>query len=327
MDGKKIIILSLLAMAALLAGLPLIVQAQDEPPQIFVGTARVNGLPVASGMPVTAWQSDRQIAETTTGGGGEFVLQVSGKEGILSFRIGEMTADQRVPWQLGDITKEFILTANDAADPCFTLPRGARALAEVAEPFHEITGKATVNGWPAPPGTPITAWIVLSSPEPAGGGTYNGVHQVAYTVTGAEGSFTLPIVRSLDDVFSSGVTFMIGKLEAAEIYYNYEYSGTVTVGFDLTSKPEAPGLCQGGGSGTEMEELLAGKFIRAFTFDNAAKEWLFYDPAVGDANTLQTFIPGRAYFILVSESVGVSLNGNYQELSHIAGNGWNLIVW
>ena len=308
MSGKKSIILPLLAMAALLAALPLIAQAQSEPPQIFVGTARVNGLPVASGVPVTVWQNDRKIAETATGGGGEFTLQVTGKEGILSFRIGELTADQKVPWRLGDITKGFVLTAKDAADPCFTLPPGATALAEVDLPYYEITGKATVNGLPVPPGTPITAWQDF----------YGQQSQIGYTLTGAEGSFTLQIIG-----ISDHINFRIGRMGALEGLFS-GFSGGGTFSIDLTA---ADSPCAGSGSGAAMDKLLAGKFVRAFTFDNAAKEWLFYDSAVGDANTLQSFIPGRAYFILVSESVGVSLNGSYQELSCIAGNCWNLIVW
>lgn len=308
MSGKKSIILPLLAMAALLAALPLIARAQSEPPQIFVGTARVNGLPVASGMPVTVWQNDRKIAETATGGGGDFTLQVTGKEGILSFRIGELTADQKVPWRLGDITKGFILTANDAADPCFTLPRGATALAEVDQPYHEITGKATVNGFPVPPGTPITAWQYFDDQQ----------SQIGYTLTGAEGSFTLQIIGIADLI-----NFRIGRMGTLESLFS-GFSGGGTFSIDLTA---ADSPWAGSGSGAAMDELMAGKFLRAFTFDNAAKQWLFYDPAVGEASTLQFFIPGRAYFILVSESVGVSLNGSYQELSCIAANCWNLIVW
>ena len=309
MSGKKSIILPLLAIAALLAALPLIARAQSDPPQIFVGTARVNGLPVASGMPVTVWQNDLKIAETATGSGGEFTLQVTGKEGILSFRIGELTADQKVPWRLGDITKGFILTAKDTADPCFTLPPEATALAEVDRPYYEITGKATVNGLPVPPGTPITAWWL---------GIGGQQSQIGYTLTRAEGSFTLQII-----VNSDHINFRIGRMGALEsLFSGFSGGGTFTI--DLTA---ADSPCAGSGSGAAMDKLLAGKFVRAFTFDNAAKEWLFYDSAVGDASTLQSFIPGRAYFILVSESVGVSLNGSYQELSCIAANCWNLIVW
>ena len=311
MNGRKNIALPLLAIAVLLAALPLLAQAQftEPPPHIFIGTARVNGFPVAAGVPITAWVGARQAAETRAGGGGQFSLLVSAESGdSLSFRIGELTAEQSASWQLGTRDHGFILTASNAADPCFALPPGARALVEVEQPYHEITGKATVNGWPAPLGTPITAWQDFDD-QP---------RQIGYTLAGAEGSFALQIIGIADLI-----TFRIGKMGTRENLFSGR-SGRGTFKIALTAKD---GPCTGYGSGTEMEELLADKFIRAFTFDNAAKEWLFYDPAVGDASTLQTFIPGRAYFILVSENVGVSLNGNYQELSHIAGNGWNLIVW
>lgn len=216
-----LVTIGLLIIAALLAAMPLAAQAQEPPPQIFVGTARVNGFPVAATIPITAWVDNRQVGETVTQSEGEFVLQVSGGEGTLSFRIGELTADQRVPWVLGGLTRGFVLTANDATDPCFTIP---------------IENNFTAN-------------LKVSS------------------------------------------------------------------------------LCRGVGAGWAISELLGDKFTRAFHFDNNAKQWLFYDPLAGDDNTLASFISGHAYFILVSESVSVTLDGKYHNLSCVAGNCWNLIVW
>lgn len=308
-------VIGLLIIATLLAAMPLAAQAQEPPPQVFVGIARVNGFPVAVDTPITAWVGDQKIGETTAIVDGEFVLLAFGGEGVLSFRIGELPADQRVPWLLGDVTRGFILTTNYPADPCFTIPKGATAFAEVDQPFQEIVGKATVNELPAPPGTPITAWDISDDNQ----------RQIGYALTGAEGNFTLKITQ-FSDPFRGIANFRIGKMPAAETYYSENYSGEAPIGFNLTAKP-ATGPCLGWVSGMELDELLEDKFIRAFTFDNAAKQWLFYDPLAGDANTLKEFISGRAYFILVSESVGVSLNGKYHNLSCVAGNCWNLIVW
>lgn len=308
-----LVTIGLLIIATLLAAMPLAAQAQKPPPQIFVGAARVNGFPVAATIPITAWVDNRQVGETTTQSEGEFVLQVSGGEGTLSFRIGELTADQRVPWVLGGLTRGFVLTANDATDPCFTIPKGAAALAEVDHPFREIIGKATVNGLPAPPGTPITAWdnrITVWDNRPFS-------RQVGYAVTGAEGNFTLQIIARYEFL-----SFRIGKLPTKMSYLLGE-----TIENNFTANLEVSSLCRGVGAGWAISELLGDKFTRAFHFDNNAKQWLFYDPLAGDDNTLAVFIPGYAYFILVSESVSVTLDGKYHNLSCVAGNCWNLIVW
>lgn len=72
---------------------------------------------------------------------------------------------------------------------------------------------------------------------------------------------------------------------------------------------------------------LGNRFLRAFHFNNDTKTWTFYDPAAGDANTLENFIAGESYWLLVSETAAVVLKGKTRRLTCAAGNCWNLIVW
>lgn len=73
---------------------------------------------------------------------------------------------------------------------------------------------------------------------------------------------------------------------------------------------------------------------RVFRFDNSTKTWSFYDPrpAFNDANTIREIIEGQVYWIKVTRSVSVSLNGKQRELS-CTNEGtpqedcWNLVVW
>ena len=74
-------------------------------------------------------------------------------------------------------------------------------------------------------------------------------------------------------------------------------------------------------------ENLGDNFVRAFHFNNDTKEWAFYDPMVAEDSTLQNFITGETYLMLVSSTTEVILNNKTRNLTCVGGNCWNQIVW
>lgn len=72
---------------------------------------------------------------------------------------------------------------------------------------------------------------------------------------------------------------------------------------------------------------LGGRLRRVFHFDNATKEWTFYDPEVAAVSTLDNLVAGESYWVLVGETAEVILNGKSRQLTCAGGNCWNLVVW
>ena len=100
-----------LAVFALLTTLPLPAQAQEDPPHIFIGTAKTNGSPVLAGGTVTAWDGDKQIGSATTTDGGNFLIQVNRAPGVIHFKVnGTYAAETHSMWGAGDRTVQFTLT-------------------------------------------------------------------------------------------------------------------------------------------------------------------------------------------------------------------------
>ena len=67
-----------------------------------------------------------------------------------------------------------------------------------------------------------------------------------------------------------------------------------------------------------------------FYFDNARKEWDFYDPRPAYASfiSLKRLQRGEAYWIKVTESAAdLELNGVRRDLTCVAESCWNLVVW
>ncbi|MQG32592.1 MAG: hypothetical protein FI724_10490 [SAR202 cluster bacterium] len=71
---------------------------------------------------------------------------------------------------------------------------------------------------------------------------------------------------------------------------------------------------------TEGENL-----VRVWTFDNSSKTWEFFDPrpAFAHANTIETMVPGRIYWLRLNRVQSAPLNGKVVLL--VAG--WNLVRW
>ena len=157
---------------------------------------------------------------------------------------------------------------------------------------HVFIGTAIVNGLTATTGVPITAW--------------DGDTPIGTTTVTAGGKFKIDVNRS-----SGRITFKIDNVNAAESHPAWEFGGLET-GFTLTADGQ-------GFQGLAAQAMapLGSNFVRAFAYDNDTKNWFFYDPRAGESNTLTSFVTRQPYFILVTESIGVTLNGR----------SWNLIVW
>jgi hypothetical protein len=70
---------------------------------------------------------------------------------------------------------------------------------------------------------------------------------------------------------------------------------------------------------------LGDNLLRVFRFDNANKQWTFYDPRPEFAPfiTLTALETGKAYWIEVERGQAKVINGRYLELFE----GWNLVAW
>ena len=99
---------------------------------------------------------------------------------------------------------------------------------------------------------------------------------------------------------------------------------TASVGFTVTPSGVSAGDIK---ASADAVENIGENFVRAFNFNNDTKTWTFYDPAAGDASTLENFITGESYWILIGETQEVILNNKTRNLTCVAGNCWNLIVW
>ena len=171
-----------------------------------------------------------------------------------------------------------------------------------SEPPHIFTGMATLNGSPAGQGVAIDA--------------YDAWRLIGATVTQAGGRFSIHVHRA-----EGVITFRVNNQAAAESWITWR-QGQVTTGFNLTA---------GGVSSNEQDpaRLFAAlpDLVRAFGFDNATKRWDFFDPAAADVSTLTRFMPGNIYWLLVSRTTLLALNGMERNLSCLEDDCWNLIMW
>ena len=170
-----------------------------------------------------------------------------------------------------------------------------------SEPPHIFTGQATLNGSPAGQGIAIDA--------------YDGGRLIGATVTQAGGRYTIHVHRS-----AGIITFRVNQQAAAESWTTWQ-QGQVTPGFNLTAAA--------GSSESDPSRLFAAlpDLVRAFAFDNATKQWDFFDPVVPEVSTLTRFVPGNTYWLLVSQSAWLLLNEVERNLTCVGDNCWNLIVW
>ena len=298
--------------ALLLALLPWALPAQGEPPHVVMGVATVDGATPAVGTEVTAHDGAGEIGTTFTKEGGSFSLQVSRPTGVISFTVAGVVTKETLPnWASGSRTRGFKLTAYSRPAPCISSIAGPAQPAAVAEvhshePPHIFIGQAQLGGQPAEKDTEITAW--------------DGNIRVGTTHSNAAGTYVIHVARSIGPI-----SFKIAGLPAAQSFSSWS-SGEITTSYNLTATRVLDCLIGTVPVGTVIN-AADGQINRVFTFDNASKKWLFYDPRVAEFSKLQQFTPGTPYLFLVSKSFGVYLNGKYRNLTCSGGNCWNAIVW
>ncbi len=89
-------------MLPLLLTLPAIASAQQVPPHVFICTITVNGLDAPVGTAVTAYIGGVAQGSTTVQGDGAYTLLVNqGTGDAISFKIGNLDADQSATWEQG----------------------------------------------------------------------------------------------------------------------------------------------------------------------------------------------------------------------------------
>ena len=83
-------------------------------------------------------------------------------------------------------------------------------------------------------------------------------------------------------------------------------------------------------SSTKAADALASltqdeNLIRVWTFDNGSKTWEFFDPrpAFSKANTINSMVPSRIYWIQLVRNQSATLNDRVVSLFE----GWNLVPW
>ena len=71
--------------------------------------------------------------------------------------------------------------------------------------------------------------------------------------------------------------------------------------------------------------MAADNLLRVWTFNNAAKQWTFFDPrpVFTAANSIKKLVTGRVYWINVERNEMYALNGKERSLFA----GWNIVAW
>ena len=121
------------------------------------------------------------------------------------------------------------------------------------------------------------------------------------------------------------MAFMVPGLEVGQHTLRVTVAGvTASSVFDIT----VPGVTPGAPTPVaEALEDLGDRLVRVFQFNNDTKRWTFYDPELGELNTLSFMVVGETYLVLVGETTEVVLNGKMRNLTCLGGNCWNQIVW
>lgn len=101
--------------------------------------------------------------------------------------------------------------------------------------------------------------------------------------------------------------------------------------FEVTSSSETAGP---GATPAQALGPLGARLERAFHFDNATKNWSFYDPRpeFASANTMGGLTEGQVYWLKVTQNTTAVLNGQERVLSCVnegtpQEDCWNLVVW
>ena len=121
------------------------------------------------------------------------------------------------------------------------------------------------------------------------------------------------------------LTVTVPALDAGAYTIRLQVGGAVAIS-TVTVLDEIPHV------DADLEDALAplgDNLVRVFYFDNTSQTWSFYDPRpeFAELNTLTTLSPGQSYWILVGDSASANLNATARNLTCLAGECWNSIVW
>jgi hypothetical protein len=114
---KKLRLLALMAVAALLLIFPAIVLGQPVPPHVSKLVVSVDGNPAADGTEVTVWMNGTvQVASVTTSGG-KAIFKIEGEAGstgkAINFKVGSLDAAEEDTWeQGGHVDREFAISVS-----------------------------------------------------------------------------------------------------------------------------------------------------------------------------------------------------------------------
>ncbi|MDE2940024.1 MAG: hypothetical protein OXR67_14100 [Chloroflexota bacterium] len=121
------------------------------------------------------------------------------------------------------------------------------------------------------------------------------------------------------------VELMAPGLDAGQQTVRTTVAGvTASATFDIKPSGVAAGASM---TVAEALERLGDRLLRVFHFNNDAKVWAFYAPAVPVDSTLELMVEGETYLVLVSGTTQAILNGESRSLTCHQGNCWNQIVW
>ena len=119
--------------------------------------------------------------------------------------------------------------------------------------------------------------------------------------------------------------FLVPKLEAGQHTLRVTVAGVTAIAiFEITESGVTPGAVM---PVALTLENLGHRLLRVFHFNNDTKEWTFFDPELGDLNTLSFIVAGETYLVLVDQTTEAVLNGKARNLTCLASNCWNQIVW
>ncbi len=180
---------------------------------------------------------------------------------------------------------------------------GAAPVEAQLEPPHVLIGQARSKGQPANPGTLIEAWDKQA--------------KVGEATVVADGMYVLKVSKPRGRT----ITFTVGGISASETLATWSM-GKIQRDFELSANDQLAGEV----TASRIAQVMGTASVRAFAFDDAAKEGLFYDQRAAEYSTLTTLTPERPYLFLVSRDYSIALNGKIREFTCGNGNCWNQVV-
>jgi hypothetical protein len=117
---NKLKFLALVAVLALTLSLSAVASAQDIPPHVFVGTVKVDGKVAPKGTRITAMIGGEEkgfVWVYERGEYGPLYVEDPTNGSVVTFRVGDLAADQTVTWKKGGATILDLTASSDNPSP------------------------------------------------------------------------------------------------------------------------------------------------------------------------------------------------------------------